>query len=111
VPVKRVQSERTASYTRTELEMECKHEPARRGDSWGGPTTTTSSILDKTGAKTSLERQSTNILEKDDHCGVKAKPGLKSCQMERKTSKYFHLVYNFESKEQDMLQYTCITLV
>ncbi|XP_067245296.1 synaptopodin [Chanodichthys erythropterus] len=66
--------------------MECKHVPARRGDSWDGPTTTTSSTLDKTGAKTSLERHSTNILEKNDHCGVKAKPGLTSCQMERKTN-------------------------
>ncbi|XP_067313277.1 synaptopodin [Pseudorasbora parva] len=66
--------------------MECKHEPARRGDSWGGPTTTTSSTLVKTGAQTSLERHGTNILEKDNHCGVKAKPGLISCQMERKTN-------------------------
>ncbi|XP_073676724.1 synaptopodin [Garra rufa] len=66
--------------------MEYKHEPARRGDSWGGPTTTTSSTLNKPGANTSLERHSTNILEKDDHFGVKAKPGLTSCQMERKTN-------------------------
>ncbi|XP_059372033.1 synaptopodin-like [Carassius carassius] len=66
--------------------MECKHEPARRGDSWGGPTTTISSTLNKTGANTSQERHSTNILEKDDRCGVKAKPGLTSCQMERKTN-------------------------
>uniref|UniRef100_A0A672S5A4 Synaptopodin n=2 Tax=Sinocyclocheilus grahami TaxID=75366 RepID=A0A672S5A4_SINGR len=67
--------------------MECRHEPARRGDSWGGPTTTTSSTLNKTGANTSLERHSTNNLEKDDHhCGVKAKPGLTSCQMERRTN-------------------------
>lgn len=88
--------------------MECKHEPARRGDSWGGPTTTTSSTLNKTGANTSLERHRTNILEKDDHCGVKAKPGLTSCQMERKTSKYFlpYFVYNTESEEHDILQYT-----
>ncbi|XP_059377824.1 synaptopodin-like [Carassius carassius] len=66
--------------------MECKHEPARRGDCCGGPTTTTPSTLNKTGANTSLERHSTNILGKDDHCGVKAMPGLTSCQMERKTN-------------------------
>ncbi|XP_050983593.1 synaptopodin 2-like protein [Labeo rohita] len=56
--------------------MECKHEPARRGDSWGGPTTTTYSTLNKT----------TNILEKDDHCKVKVQPGMTSCQIERKTN-------------------------
>lgn len=88
--------------------MECKHEPARRGDSWGGPTTTTPYTLNKTGANTSLERHITNILEKDDHCGVKAKPGLTSCQMERKTSKYFlpYFIYRPESEEHDISQYT-----
>ncbi|XP_052005771.1 synaptopodin [Xyrauchen texanus] len=78
--------------------MECKHEPVRRGDSWGGPTATTSSTLNKAGTERSLEgtdfkestleSHSTNILEKEDHCGVKGKPGLTSCigQMERKTN-------------------------
>ncbi|XP_051945202.1 synaptopodin 2-like protein [Xyrauchen texanus] len=78
--------------------MECKHEPVRRGDSWGGPTATTYSTRDKTGAerslegtdlkKDTLERHSTNILHKDDYCGVKGKPGRTSCigQMELKTN-------------------------
>lgn len=71
--------------------MDYKHEPVRRGDSWGGPTAT-SSTPDRAVAEKSPER--TRILEKDDHCGVRGKPGLTTCisQMERKTSKYLHLV-------------------
>ncbi|KAI7801681.1 synaptopodin 2-like protein [Triplophysa rosa] len=65
--------------------MDYKHEPVRRGDSWGGPTAT-SSTPDRAVGEKSLER--TWILEKDDHCGVKGKPDLTTCisQVERKTN-------------------------
>lgn len=65
--------------------MDYKHEPVRRGDSWGGPTST-SSTPDRAVAEKSPER--IRILEKDDHCEVKGKPGLMTCisQMEWKTN-------------------------
>lgn len=67
--------------------MDYTHKPVRRGDSWGGQTITTSSTSDRDGSGKSLEER-TRILEKDEHCGVKGKPGLTTCisQMERKTN-------------------------